>query len=128
MNRLKNSKLKIYYGSQWFSITNNFAHYVINNENLIQKLFRFTSCSDELVMQTLIMKSPYKDNLYIKERINTTESNMRLIDWSRGENGSPYVWKNEDYNTLKTTTCLFARKFDSNFSREYELKLVKTLF
>lgn len=118
VDRLKKKNVKIYYGSQWFSITHAFTQYVLSNQDKIDKLFRYTSCSDELLMQTLIMESPYKDNLYIRVRGNFNEANMRLIDWQRGKNGSPYTWKHIDYEILKCTKCLFARKFNSGFSEE----------
>lgn len=68
---------------------------------MIAKVFQNTSCSDELVFQTLIMKSDVKDNLYIRERCNTCLANMRLIDWQRGKNGSPYTWKASDIKKIK---------------------------
>lgn len=35
---------------------------------------------------------------------------MRAIDWNRGD---PYVWRNEDFQELKDSDKLFARKFSS---------------
>lgn len=106
--------VEIYYGSQWFSITDGFVTYVLSQEKFIKKLFSYTSCSDELVFQTLIMRSDFKENLFIKERTNSLESNMRMIDWKRGSNGSPYVWQQKDIEELKVSSCLFARKFSND--------------
>lgn len=123
IDRLRGKDVKIYYGSQWFSITRNFALYVLEQKEIIDDLFRKTSCSDELVMQTIVMKSPFKENLYVRERSNKCESNMRLIDWERGKKGSPYVWNLNDIERLRKSDCLFARKFSSDFP----MKIIKSL-
>lgn len=124
VDRLMGKDIKIYYGSQWFSITHGFALYVLSQEKLIAEIFQNTSCGDELVFQTLIMKSDFKDKLYIKERKNTCLSNMRLIDWKRGKNGSPYTWQPMDMDELKNSKCLFARKFPPNFPDQLINELV----
>ena len=115
VNRLRKKDIKIYYGSQWFSITHNLAVYVLSQRELVAELFKSTNCSDELILQTLIMQSDFKDKLYIKSRCDTCLSNMRLIDWKRGKNGSPYTWQPSDIDELKDSGCLFARKFSPDF-------------
>lgn len=118
VDRLKNKEIKIYYGSQWFSITKAFVKYVLSQKELITDIFKYTSCSDELVFQTLLMRSNFKNRLYIQERSNTCLSNMRLIDWERGRNGSPYTWKADNIDELKSSKCLFARKLAPDFPDE----------
>lgn len=118
VDRLAKEDIKIYYGSQWFSITKQFAKYALEKVDYIEKIFSNTSCSDELVFQTLIMQSKFKNHLYIMERNNSCLSNMRLIDWKRGKNGSPYTWQAKDINELKQSPCLFARKFQFDFPEE----------
>lgn len=115
VDRLRGKSIKVYYGSQWFSITYDFALYVLSQKKLIEEVFQNTSCCDELVFQTLIMMSDFKERLYIGERSNTCLSNMRLIDWKRGKKGSPYTWQPSDIEELKRSECLFARKFPSDF-------------
>ena len=113
VDRTKKYSETIKYGSQWFSITSDFAKYVVENESKTLKMFNKTKCSDELFMQTLIYNSEFKNNLYDLNFDDNVEANVRLIDISnRGKNGSPYVWKMNDYEELKSTKCLFARKFD----------------
>lgn len=124
VNRLHGKNIKVYYGSQWFSITHDFALYVLSQENLIAEIFQNTSCSDELVFQTLVMRSDFKDRLYIRERSNTCLSNMRLINWERGQKGSPYTWQSSDIEELKNSECLFARKFQPDFPDELIYELV----
>lgn len=94
-------KIGLFKGVQWFSITDNLARYVLSQEIFIQKNFKYSLCADELFLQTIVMKSSYKNNI-----INCS---LRHIDWERGE---PYTFRAEDYEELMNTEDLFARKFD----------------
>ena len=122
--KYKNFTIK--YGSQWFSITNEFAEYVIENEKKIDEIFKNTKCSDELVMQSLIYNSKFKDNLYDLEFDDNVEANMRLIDLKgRSKNGSPYVWKISNFKEIENSKCLFARKFDISVDDEIVRKILE---
>lgn len=110
----KHPNLIIKYGSQWVSITDDLVSYILDNESLIYDVFHCTNCSDELFIQTLVYNSNFKNNLYNKNFDNSVISNMRLIDWNRGNNGNPYIWKSTDLNEIIESPCLFARKFNLN--------------
>lgn len=99
VNRCK--RISLFKGVNWFSITDNLARYVLSQENFIQKTFKYSLCADELFLQTIVMKSPYKNNI-----INCS---LRHIDW---EKGKPYTFRAEDYEELMNTEDLYARKFD----------------
>lgn len=101
INRLNSYSLTIYKGSNWFSITDNFASYLLSREEEINRLVRFSLCADESFIQTIIMDSPFKNSL--------AGTNMRLVDWIRGE---PYTFKSDDLAELINSDMLFARKFD----------------
>ena len=113
VNRLKNSNINIQKGCQWVSITGDFAKYIIKQEKWIQKFFANTNCSDELLMQTILINSPFAKNIYNKN--DEYKSCLREIDWERG---SPYVWKKEDKDILLSSNNIFARKFDENVDKE----------
>lgn len=113
VNRLKNSNINIQKGCQWVSITGDFAKYIIKQEKWIQKFFANTNCSDELLMQTILINSPFAKNIYNKN--DEYKSCLREIDWERG---SPYVWKKEDKDILLSSNNIFARKFDENADKE----------
>lgn len=66
-------------------------------------------------MQTLLINSPYKNNLYHEEFDNDIHAIMRLIDWNRGD---PCVFRLSDYEELAQSDMMFARKFDSNIDTE----------
>lgn len=113
VNRLGELENKIYKGSQWFSITNEFAKYVVENKKFIRKHFSMSVCSDELFMQTLVMNSKFKDNI--------SNFQTRYIDWDRG---TPYTFRTEDFNELISVDSLFARKFDEKIDK----KIVNDIF
>jgi len=114
INRIKSVDTEFQKGANWFSITDNFAGYILSKEKWIKKVFKFTRCADEIFIQTLAWNSVYRENLYNKE-FNNNLSCMRYIDWSRG---NPYIWRNKDYDELINSDYLFARKFDYNTDKD----------
>ena len=124
INRLKKLDYEIYYGCNWFSITHNFALYIIKREKFINKYFKHAFGADELFVQTLIMNSPYKNTLYKKDKRNSYIQCVRKIDWERG---NPYVFKKEDYKELIESPYLFARKFDENIDNSIIEMIYKSL-
>jgi hypothetical protein len=98
------------YGSNkacWWTLSNDSAKYLSSyfKENpKLSKFLKFTWGSDEFILVTLLMNSPYKDRV-----IN---ENYRYIDWSAGE-AHPKVLKMKDYEQLAKSKMLFARKFDT---------------
>lgn len=105
----RNKGIKFQKGTQWFSITDSFARYVLSQKDFVNKVFHDTLCPDELFIQTLILNSEFISNLYHQNFDNDTKAIMRHIDWTRGE---PYVFRDCDYEELVTSEMLFARKFD----------------
>lgn len=90
-----------YKGGNWFSISDDFAQYVLSQQKLIRKQFYYSICADEVFLQCLIMASPYRDTL-----VNNC---LREIDWERG---CPYTFRMEDVDAVLASPNLFARKFD----------------
>ena len=123
VNRVKNKNIKFFYGAQWFSITNDLVKYVLLKEEWVQQTFKYTSCCDEIFLQTLVgnsyftnnLKVKYEEQMKLKHLNNYILSTGRYIDWKRGK---PYVFKKEDFNDLINSEALFARKFDLNVDRE----------
>lgn len=65
-------------GANWFSITDELARYVLSKEKWIKKVFKDTDCADEIFLQTIVINSKYKDNLFSKKFDNSIYGNMRL--------------------------------------------------
>ena len=106
----RNKSVRFQKGPQWFSITDDFAKYIIQQENWIKGVFSNTVCCDEVFLQTVAINSPFKDKIYQQEIFSDTEKSvMRLVDWKRG---GPYIFLDEDYQELIDSKMLFARKFD----------------
>ena len=97
-------------GTQWFSITHEFAEYVLSQKELAMQIFRQSCCSDEMLVQTLLINSPYKDTVSPNNFRNDHACCLRYIDWNRGK---PYTFTDDDFEELIHTpeNILFARKF-----------------
>lgn len=124
IDRTKKVSFEFYGGANWVSITNDLAQYIVKNINKYSKSFRFTQNSDELVFQTIVMDSPYKHNLYHPKFDNDYQACVRYIDWNRG---TPYVFRNSDYEELIKSTGMFARKFDEKIDKEIIEKIYESL-
>lgn len=100
--------LKPYGKAMFWMLNPERAMYVVNyveSRPHLQRFFLFTWGSDEFVFQTILMNSPYKDEL--------VNNDYRYIDWSAG-GSHPKVLKVDDFERLKSSDDLFARKFAPN--------------
>lgn len=112
-------------GSEWFSITDEFANYIINNQEWIKNHFNHTFIPGEAAIHTLIWASSYRDTIVNAEINGYKDKTMRLISFSRGRvrRGEPYMWQAKDFNELINSNMLFARKFDEVIDMEVVNKL-----
>ena len=124
VDRTKKVTFDFYGGANWISITNDLAQYIVKNMRKYSRSFRFTQNSDELVFQTIVMDSPYKDNLYHPKFDNDYRACVRYIDWNRG---TPYVFRNSDFDELMQSEGIFARKFDEKTDGEIIEKIYRHL-
>lgn len=106
------------FASQWFSITDGLARYVISKEDWLEKVFRHTNTCDEIFLATLVWSSPFRERLFVKEPVEehvVNLSNMRFIDWTRGESiRHPWTFRAGDWDLLMSVPHFWARKFDEN--------------
>lgn len=132
VNRLKNKDFVIGYGTNWASVSDEFAKYIVYNKSWIYEIFNNSSCGDELYKQTLLLNGDFKDKLYIKDKLNDKKEDrqgtLRYINWW---DGSPKVWTIDDKEELleaRDRGYLFSRKFDERVDNkiiEYIYDLVK---
>ena len=116
VNRTKDIELFLGKGANWFSITDDFARYVVDNEEFIQTHFHHTFCADEVFLQTLLKMSPYNQNWYGFKNPDIQYQNLRYCDWGRGK---PYTFtKDEFYNLCLYKDYIFARKFSKDIISE----------
>jgi hypothetical protein len=99
----------IYVGkSQWFTITIEHVAYILDyleTHPHIKRFFSFTWGSDEIIFQSILYTSKYKEHM-----IN---NNLRFIDWSLG-GASPKILTVKDVDHFSKSGKFFARKFDEN--------------
>lgn len=115
----KYQNFEVRYGSQWVSITDDLVGYILTKKELINNVFKYTNCADELFIQSLVYNSPFRKRLYNQKFDDDIRGNMRLIDMKfRGKNGNPYTWRSSDKDEIIKSDCLFARKFDLSVDSE----------
>ena len=111
-------------GTNWFSITDELARFVLSKKNWIRNTFRYTFCCDEIFLQTIIFNSKFKDKLYWNKFDNNCKAIMRFIDWDRG---CHYTFRENDYNQLISSEFLWARKFNMNTDNSIIVKLKEVI-
>ena len=122
----KHPDFQVRYGSQWVSITDELVQYILSQEALINDVFRYTNCADELFIQSLVYNSEFRNSLYDGYYDDDVHANMRLIDMKkRGNNGNPYTWRDSDWNEIQSSDCLFARKFSIDVDKEIVEKVCR---
>jgi hypothetical protein len=98
-------------GAYW-TITQETANYIIDylkeNKN-VGSFFKRTWGPDEFLFNTLVMNSPFRNNV--------VNYNYRYIDWSESL-PHPKVLTRKDYNALASSGDFFARKFDTGVDTE----------
>jgi hypothetical protein len=90
----------------WWTVTTDSARYVIEQLQQSEKLIRslkYCWGTDEFVFSSLLMNSPFKDQV--------VNNNLRYIDWSEGK-VNPKLFRIADFESLKQSEMMFARKFD----------------
>ena len=75
----------------------------IKDNPKIRRFAKYTWAPDEFLIPTLIMNSPFRETV--------VPENYRYIDWSQG-GPNPKIFTVEDFEALKKTNKLLARKFD----------------
>ena len=115
-DRLLRYGYQVYKGSNWCSLSGNAVSYLVKNRSLIRRLTRNTLCADEVYKHTVLM------NALTPFSVNQCED-IRYIDWIHHEGNSPHTLTMDDYELLKASNCLFARKFDM----EKDEKIIKKI-
>ncbi len=113
VNRIKNVPVVFQKGGVWFSITHALARYVVEEMPRYRAYYRYTSCADEIWLQTLVANSPFMQRRAFMGYDDELVATMRYVDWSGG-GASPRVLTSADYDMLMQSGMLFARKFDDS--------------
>ncbi len=117
----RNKAINFRRGGNWFSITDGLARYVLSKRDWIRTVFHDTLCCDEVFLQTITADSPFAINLFSRRNSKMmSPANMRLIDWKRGR---PYTFRMSDLEQIKSSSAMFARKFDGDIDTEIIMKI-----
>lgn len=112
------SSFTAYGGSQWWSITKECGLYMlkfIEKRNDYNEFMKYCFVPDELYFQNIILNSPFMEY--------TINSSLRYIDWNKGPE-FPRILTVDDYQAMKTSDSLFARKFDEKVDHIIIHKLI----
>lgn len=115
--------IELYGGSKssWWTITGDCAKYLsqeLQEGNEFWRFLKYSWGTDEFAIATVIMNSEFRNK--------TTNNNLRYIDWSEG-NAHPKVLRTEDFDLIRHSGMMFARKFDLNVDSEILDVIDKTL-
>lgn len=102
--RKKSLNLTFEFGSQWWCLTYECLSWIINyidNDSELLKFFNNSLVPDECFFQTIFMCSPYREKRH---------GNLTFLEWSKKNH--PRTFVEDDFGLLKSSDCLFARKFD----------------
>ncbi|MFD1399692.1 beta-1,6-N-acetylglucosaminyltransferase [Lacticaseibacillus suilingensis] len=125
INRLSNTSLNFQMGSNWFSITDDLARYVLSESTRYLPFFKYSQCADELFIQTIIINSPsFLSRLFKTSFDDAQDANMRFIQWV---NHAPRDLTVEDFSALANSPLLFARKFNPGTDSEIIDKVLEHL-
>lgn len=93
-------------GCNWWSITTGLAKDIVRHKEEFRHIYKYTSCSDEIFLQTFINQNAGKYQIF--DMHDEYHGCLRHLDWNRG---TPYVFTIDDFDELKNSPSLFARKF-----------------
>ncbi len=120
----KFSTLSFYFGPQWIAITNSFTKWLLSylsDNPWYEEGYKSSLTPDESFFQTLFMMSPYSATRY---------DYLHYVDWSERPGkpkNSPNTLVLGDYEKIKNSGYLMARKFDINVDKKIVERLLANL-
>ncbi|MBW4672067.1 MAG: beta-1,6-N-acetylglucosaminyltransferase [Cyanomargarita calcarea GSE-NOS-MK-12-04C] len=108
-----NKIFPLYGGSQFWCLTGECAKWIhdfINQNPQFFNSFNYTFCTDEIFFQTLILNSPFKEKV--------VNEHLRYIDWDNIDAYHPRILTRNDFEKIKQSEKLFARKFDLTIDQD----------
>jgi hypothetical protein len=113
LQRQMPNNLVPYGGSQWWALTGECVQWMVNYLNTnsgVVNYFKYTFIPDESFFQTLVCNSPFKAAV--------AHHNLTYTDWENPNPTPPRVMTIEDFEALKNSDLLIARKFEPGRSDE----------
>lgn len=104
--------ITFYGGINWWSISREAAEYVfayLRDHPEFLRTFRFTRSCDEIFFQTILLSG---------RGLNLINSDLRCVLWDGRRDEYPAILRSEDFDEIKNSGMLFARKFHPELSGE----------
>jgi hypothetical protein len=98
--------------ANWFTLSADAAKYSLDfllNHPKVVRYFKYCWGADEFIFSTILYNSPFREKIL---------DNLVYVDWNGPHLGHPKVLATEDFDALKCSEKLFARKFDLDKSAE----------
>lgn len=121
--KIKRKRLEIDYygGANWTNLSDkcvqSIVEYLHTNPKLFNR-FKYTFCADEIFFQTIIMN--FVNNIYIEN------DSLRFTSWEKNSS-HPNIIRMVDYEKLKKSHALFARKIDINIDHDIVNKIYQDI-
>lgn len=107
--------------ANWFTLTAKAAAYILEflkSNPAVTRYFKYCWGADEFLFSTILFNSSFK---------NKIADNLLYVDWNLMDKGHPKILTESDYDMLKNSNKLFARKFDVDVDAEILKKLESNL-
>jgi len=100
---------KLYGGGGYWSLTSDAVGHVVKtiNDNKLLKYIKHTHCAEEVFLHTLLLNA--------EQKFPVVNDSIRYSKWE-GNERSPKVLDESDFEEVIVSGCFFARKFDSAVS------------
>lgn len=115
------STIPFYFGSQWIAITDDVVRWLLDYLKInpwYENGYKSSLTPDESFFHTLFMMSPYKE---------TRHDYLHYIDWTDqvgNSPNSPNTLTMADYDKMKASDYLMARKFDMDLDKKIIEKMI----
>ena len=100
-------------GLAYWSITDDAAGYLLDQEGLIKKMMRRSVCGDEIFVQTLLYNSGFRDRIYNYD--DDDKTSLWLSTWAiegSSREREAHSFCREDLAMLLSTDAMFGLKFE----------------
>jgi hypothetical protein len=100
-------------GSQWWSLSHESLSYIesfLRTNPSFVRYFKYVFIPDESLFQSILSNSPFRDKI--------VDNDLRYIDWERPNPQYPRTLETDDFERLRASPKLFARKFQPDRSKE----------
>jgi len=104
----RNKAIDFKKGTQWVSISDDLIKFIIKQEKQLLSTYKYTFCSDEIFIQTIVWNSSFRERIY--NQYDEGRGSLRAIQWI---DNVIHDWQSKDIPMLMNSEYVFARKFNS---------------